>query len=154
MTLAELIELKESVDAVYGDGTFDTVAGDDIASITSLVRKQMEAKSDEHKLKAKSFKDAVVGGGTKEKIDLYTQHKTEGIPLKYLAMPRIEGGNIVVEANEGEYQQCVKELQYSIVGRVSLRKGEILHTTLELKKRLEASWGITNFKLIPLGKGP
>lgn len=37
-------------------------------------------------------------------------------------MLRIEGGNIIVKADEDENQQCVKDVQYNVLERVSLRE--------------------------------
>lgn len=50
--------------------------------------------------------------------------KVQGVfPLKPLLIPRVEGGNIVVELDLEEYLQGIEELQYSVVGRLILQKG-------------------------------
>lgn len=41
-------------------------------------------------------------------------------PLKQFVVPRMKGGNIIVEVNEEDYQGSVIELKYSVAGRLSL----------------------------------
>lgn len=67
------------------------------------------------------------------------------IPLKPIVLPRFEGGNVVVEIDEEDYQKGVNEIQYSVVGQLRLQKGELLPTTLELRSKLEAIWNFDNF---------
>lgn len=72
--------------------------------------------------------------------------------LKPISIPRIEGGNVVVEVDEDDYRKGVMELQFSVVGRLFIQKGEIAPTMLELKTKLQNAWGINNLKVIPLDR--
>lgn len=45
-----------------------------------------------------------------------------------------------------------EELKYSVVGRISLRKGDEPPTTLDLINKLVEIWNTEKFKLVPMGK--
>lgn len=70
--------------------------------------------------------------------------------LKFIAAPRQEGRNIVVQLDFDDYIRGVKELQYSLVGRLSIQRGEVLPTNMNRKVKIEASWGSNNFRVITL----
>lgn len=67
--------------------------------------------------------------------------------------PQVEGGNVTVTIDEGEYKKGLEENRHNVIGRLSLPKGEQLLTTLDLKMKLELVWGFTNFRVIPIGRG-
>lgn len=69
--------------------------------------------------------------------------KEDGVPIKHLSLLRIEGGNIVVEVDKEQYQKGINEPNYSVVGRLSLQKGDLIPTTMELRCKLEALWKIS-----------
>lgn len=53
--------------------------------------------------------------------------------LKPLPIPRVEGGNVVVEIDEDDNHKGVNELMFSVVGKLSLQNGEVAPSTLDLK---------------------
>lgn len=58
--------------------------------------------------------------------------------MKSISAPRREGGNIVVELDVDKYKKGVAKLQFSIVGRISIQRGESLPMNMVLKEKLEA----------------
>lgn len=40
--------------------------------------------------------------------------------IKSIPTPRLEGGNIVVELDVDDYENRIKDLKYSVVGRVTI----------------------------------
>lgn len=68
-------------------------------------------------------------------------------------MPRIEGGNLMVELDEAGYEKGINELRYNVVGRLFLQKSLASPTTMALKEKLTAVWGLNIFKFIPMGGG-
>lgn len=62
------------------------------------------------------------------------------------------GENIVVEVDDIDYCKGVEELQFSVVGRLSLQRGLNIPTAMEVKSKLAEVWKISNFKVIPLDK--
>lgn len=72
---------------------------------------------------------------------------------KPLPLPRVEGGNLVVDMDEEDFRLGVNELQHSIVGRLFLTKGSNPPTTMELRAKLQSSWCVESFKLVPMGGG-
>lgn len=63
-----------------------------------------------------------------------------GIAMKPIETPQREGRDFIVELY----------LQYSVVGRLSMPRGDYPPTNMNLKASLEAAWGINNFKVISL----
>lgn len=47
----------------------------------------------------------------------------------------------------------VDELRYSVVGRLFIKKGQALPTTMAIKEKLASIWGINIARLIPMGGG-
>lgn len=44
--------------------------------------------------------------------------------IKSLSDPKLKGGNVVVEIKDEEYQQGVQALKFSVVGKLSLQRGD------------------------------
>lgn len=62
-------------------------------------------------------------------------------------MPRREGGNIFVQLDVEDYMKGVRDIQYNIVWRLQIHKGEIHPVNMSLKSQLESTWGFNKFKL-------
>lgn len=73
-----------------------------------------------------------------------------GIGLKPITTPRREGGNIIIQLDFNDYRRGVQDLQFSVVGMLSLPRGEALPTNMNLKPSLEVAWGFANFRVISL----
>lgn len=73
--------------------------------------------------------------------------------MKQIAVPRREGGNVVVKLDVEDYKKGVEELKFSIVGRLSLQRGQDPPTNKFLRQKLEEFLGCKQFKLIPLKGG-
>lgn len=58
-----------------------------------------------------------------------------------------------MELDVEEYKKGVEELMFSVIGRNYLQKGKAAPTTIELRAKLAATWGMESFKLIPIGGG-
>lgn len=84
--------------------------------------------------------------------EILVNNYDQAIPLNEISEPKIEGGNVTVEIDEVEYQKGVVENQFSVIGRVFVRR-VLLPTIKELKKKLELAWKAPKFRIIPLGKG-
>lgn len=112
--------MKATIGEIYGEGTFYEVAGKEIVNLFPKVdsenatktisskvgiREELTQKScqdngtNEGWLKYKSFA-AVVANGNKGFMN-----GKDVLPLKPLSIPRIEGGNVVVEIEDKDYQQ-------------------------------------------------
>lgn len=72
-------------------------------------------------------------------------------PMKPLAVPRYEGSNLVIDLDEEDYLKGVEELKFSMVGQLYLPRICEHPTTMEIKDKLGLTWGITEFKLVPVG---
>lgn len=59
----------------------------------------------------------------------------------------------MVTIDEGEYQKGLEDNKYNIIGRVTMRRGDPLPSTLDLRKKLESVWGMLRFKIKPVGRG-
>lgn len=46
--------------------------------------------------------------------------KDDVLPMKPFASPRFDGGNVVIVIDDEDYQQKVKALIFSVVGKLSL----------------------------------
>lgn len=93
---------------------------------------------------SESFKEVLIG-----EIDSSEVEKG----LKLIAALRREGGNIVAELDVENYSRDVQELQYSVVGKLTMMQGEMAPTNMNIKKKLQAAWGLKDFKVIPLRGG-
>lgn len=157
LTISELSELKTMVDELYGAGK-ETVAliskingvKEPATTLGDKVSNNARPKHGEEASK-RSFRDALTDGSAQGSKQIFNDE--EVVPLKPIALPRVEGGNVVVKIDEENYQKGVNELQYSVVRRLSLQKGEMLPTTLELRAKLIVIWKFDKFQLIPMGKG-
>lgn len=82
----------------------------------------------------RNFKEALMG--VKEK-----KHKEEegsNRTIRPLAIPRYEGGNLVIDLDEGDYKRGVKELQYNVMGKPYFPKNCEHPTTVDIKKQVGA----------------
>lgn len=62
-------------------------------------------------------------------------------------------GNIVVEVNIDDYRKGVKELMFSIVGRLSLQRGDTVIANMILKQNPQSVWGTSNIKFVLMKVG-
>lgn len=92
----------------------------------------------------RSYKKVLAGDGV---------NMEKGQRLKQIAARRREGGNVIVDLDVEEYRKGVEYLKFSIVGRLSLQRGEDFPTNKTIREKLEAFWGLSDFKLIPLKGG-
>lgn len=60
--------------------------------------------------------------------------------VKPLAVPRYEGGNLVIELDEDDYLKGVDELKFSVVGKLYFPKSCEHLTTMEIKNKLGLIW--------------
>lgn len=81
------------------------------------------------------------------------QGSLSGAPLSVSRPPRVEGGNVIVEVDQKDYEQECRECQYDVIGRVVLQKGDKPYSTNELKTKLAQQWKIQNFEITHLSKG-
>lgn len=56
-------------------------------------------------------------------------------PMYATSMPRLEGGNVIVDIDETEHQKGIKENSFSVFGRLNLQKGQLPPNTMELKQK-------------------
>lgn len=82
----------------------------------------------------------------------YIKISVEVMPLKGISKLKLEEGNINVEVDEGEYQKGILGNQFSVVGKLFLKR-YLITNTKELKEKLSLVWKISNFKSTPLGGG-
>lgn len=64
--------------------------------------------------------------------------REKSYPLKLVTVPRTVGGNVVVEVDEEDYNQGVKELKYRAICHLTLQRSNPSITSMELKKKLLA----------------
>lgn len=121
----------------------------------SSVRKASEKKESGEEVmmtqERATFVDVLRKGNVKDSViqkvdDVY-------VPLKPLSAPTMAGGNIVVEIDEEEYRSGVEDLKYSVIGKLSISRGDEAPTTMEIKEILMSFWNIVELKVIPLGRG-
>lgn len=73
--------------------------------------------------------------------------------LKPFLIPRYKGGNLIVELDEDDYNKGIQDLQFSIVDCLFLPRTSTAPTTMSLRSKLAATWGMESFKLVSLGGG-
>lgn len=95
----------------------------------------------------KNFKEALLGKTNKK------QQVVEERNCNLLAIPRFEGGNLVIDLDEDDYQKHMKKLKYSVLGMLFLMKGKENPTTMELKENLSGILGVADFKIVHMGGG-
>lgn len=83
-----------------------------------------ETKGETQAEQKRSFSEVLVGKTT-----------DSGKPLKPIAAPRQEEGNIVVQLDYEDCKNGVRDLQFSIVRKLSMLRGEDLPMNMELKKK-------------------
>lgn len=71
-----------------------------------------------------TFAEAVTNNSTKETMKIQGTEDDISFPLKPLPNPRLVGGNIVVEVDKEDYQRGIEKLKYSVIGRLSLQRGD------------------------------
>lgn len=71
--------------------------------------------------------------------------------MKIPSLPRCEGGNMIVDLDEEDYWKEIKDLKFSVFGKLFLRRRKSIPTVMELKSKLRELWEVDNFKLIPMG---
>lgn len=103
-TLKELTDMKGIVDEVYGTGCFYNVAKSKIIGLFDE-REDITVIGGEKKLFA--------GAVDKVKSNMVDD---DTVPLKPIANPRVEGGNIVVVVDDEDYHKGVDELKFSLIG--------------------------------------
>lgn len=74
-------------------------------------------------------------------------------PLVTAPPPQIEGGNLAIVLDEDEYSKGVRANQFSVIGRVLMQRGNSLPNTMELRRKLETVWGLSQFRILPIGRG-
>lgn len=158
---------------MYGKGVFEKAVGDDIAQLVPIqlahrkyannytsqkVAGEKHKNVDSQSLKVnknedEKEKESVSNREGMERPGGNNQRRSFAKVLKSQEqnLPRFEG--IVVQIDEEEHKEASEELQFSVVGKLILCKGELPHTTLDLKQKIVDFWGFTNFKIIPLGRG-
>lgn len=77
----------------------------------------------------------------------------QGMLKKPIPKSRRERGNIVVDLDVDDCRRGVLEFIYSVVGHLSLQKGDSLYMNKAVKEKLQFVWGFANFKLILLRGG-
>lgn len=75
------------------------------------------------------------------------------VPIKPIPPPRYEGGNVIVEVDDEDYEKEVRQCQFDVIGRIIMQKGDRPYSTLEIFDKLVILWGIQNFRIVPIGKG-
>lgn len=83
---------------------------------------------------SRSFKEALVNSKGHGKGTIMR----ETCDLKSLSIPCSEGGNIIVDVDDDDYNQKVDELQFSLVGRLFLLKSNSTPITMTLRAKLVA----------------
>lgn len=58
----------------------------------------------------------------------------------------------MVDVDDEDYRSRVEGLKYSVIGRLSLQRGQPISKTMELKTKLAEFKKFYKFKVIPLGK--
>lgn len=62
------------------------------------------------------------------------------MPIKALPPPRFEGGNIIIEGDDVDFEKGVCECQHDVIGRILMQKGDHHYKTLELFDKLVLLW--------------
>lgn len=92
------------------------------AKIDKLKGNQKESRTSQEEIRSLSFRDAVSGGNYIIAAENVLMEDDNVLPLKPIPNPKMEGGNIVVEANGANYRKGVEELKFTVIGRISLRR--------------------------------
>lgn len=69
----------------------------------------------------------------KEALGVEAQPEKTSKKLKPLSKAKKEGGNIIVHLEVEDYRDGVRDLQFSVVGKLRLHKGESYTTNMNLK---------------------
>lgn len=70
-----------------------------------------------------------------------TQMNLFAIPLKPIPSLKVVGGNIVVELDDEDYKRGIDHLRFSVLGRLSLHRGDSIATIIEVRSKLMESLG-------------
>lgn len=175
MKMSDLIEMKQLIDEVYGRGVFEKAIGNDFAKLVSKVRDKILQPKAVNDRARKNIKENQGELGKKEKpnngentvkpqnkiflqaligrtMDKEGKSESEAVQL-VPTLPRIEGGNVVVQVDKKEYQQSVKNLQFGVIGRINFQNKELELTTMDIHRQLASFGQISDFKLVALRKG-
>lgn len=77
--------------------------------------------------------------------------KSNSIPLKQIPNPKVVSGNAVVEVDADEYQRGVQQPKLSVIGKLSLHRGDPIPTTMEVKSKLAEGLKIEEIQVIAIG---
>lgn len=72
-----------------------------------------------------------------EALSYGEEKQDRGRICKPIAAPRKEGENIIVELDVDDYRRGARELQFSVFGRLSLQRGEMIQTNIVMKEKLK-----------------
>lgn len=79
----------------------------------------------------KSYAEILTGKQPSSTVDV---EEEEAVPLILTPLPQMEGGNVTFTIDESEYNKGLEINQYNVIGRLSMRKGDSVLNTLELRK--------------------
>lgn len=118
----------------------------DSYKIANLIRVLVpEVEETSPTMTVKSYKEAIITDN---------DQKVQGKVLKPLTMLIREEGNVLGELDVENYRHGVCDLQYSMVGKLRLHKGERYPRNMNLKLHLEEAWDLKDFRLIERGCFP
>lgn len=83
----------------------------------------------------KSFKEASLSSSNKVR-DASLIKESDTLPLIPSTMLKMEGGNVVVQIDEQDYQKAIKYLQFSVIGHLTLHKYDSVPTIMEVQWKL------------------
>lgn len=132
-SISDLMKMREDVEEIYGKGTFYSSIGKEIIEVLGLKDPRTEDKANDGQVtvegenipiavsivkSANNFKEALIGVEGKDKKKEEVCNRI----MKPLAVPRYEGGNLVIDLDEEDYNRGVDELKYSVVGSYIFQK--------------------------------
>lgn len=84
-----------------------------------------------------SFRDALVNKN--EEVENQTIEKVSN--FKPFSILQVEGGNLILDLDEDDYNQGIEDLQFSVVGYLFLSRTFITLTTMLLREKLSLALG-------------
>lgn len=114
------------VNEYYREDVFDKAVEQVLAPlfVKALDTQKKNVKEGEAQ-KYLSFREALTSDARRD-TSYGKQFNRAVVPLKNLATPRMEGGNIIVEVDEEDYKCMVEELRFSMIGRLIIKKVRLL----------------------------
>lgn len=177
--MLELIEWRRTTNQIYGDGVFNSILADEVKECLNALKIDQLSNNKIHRRgdnisekvgkvtlidldsdskdshfessKRKTFADAV-----KDNSPIVSEEEgvlLESIPLKPITNPKVTGGNLVVQLDAEEFKRGVEHLKYSVLGKLSLQRGDVVPTTMEIKAKLVARLQVETLQVIVMGKG-